>query len=121
MIKHTKMINLCYEVFPNKQEIALHFPSLFSTWVTMCNPKRLRKRGAVLAEIRKESYYVADNVLRRVHGKPMRTLVLSTDPKNNPPQQLVNFIKGPPKATAAGLCSCSSWDLFQLGCKCGGN
>ena len=118
------MLNKCYEVFPRKQEIALHFPSFYSTWASLYGRKsKMRKRGDLLNDIRKESYYIKDNVLRRLHGKPIRSLILSIDPKDNPPTELLNWINGsnPKSQKPSGSCVCSSWNLFQLGCKCGGN
>lgn len=116
MIKHSKMLNKCYITYD--QKIALHFPSFYSTWASLHN-KNTGKRGEILADIRNEPYYIKDNVLKRVNGTPMRVLILSTDPKDSPPQQLLDFIT-PPVPNAKGLCSCSTRDLFNSGCKCGG-
>jgi len=129
------MLKSCYTVLKTPARIALHFPSFFSTWGATCKASTTTsKRGDMLKVIRGESYYIKDNVLIRVSGKPMRTLILSLDPKDNPPAELLNWIVGGlfsspkthasipnPKATKSSVgCICSSRNLFQFGCKCGG-
>ena len=124
------MLKLCYAVLKNPARIALHFPSFFSTWSATCKASTTTsKRGDMLKVIRGESYYIKDNALVRIKGKPMRSLILSLDPKDKPPAEVLNWIIGScfnnsPIASKAKLsvgCVCSSRNLFQFGCKCGGN
>lgn len=79
-----------------KRRIALHFPTFYTRWTETYRRKGHEqfKRPTMLGYIREESYYIKDNALRRVGGKPMRSLILSLDPEDNPPDGLLYLADG---------------------------
>lgn len=74
-----------------KRRIAIHFPSFYNEWAKEARRKGLEpfKKQTMMSYIRDEPYYVADNVVKRVQGKPVRSLILSLDPQDNPPDALL--------------------------------
>lgn len=79
-----------------KRRIAIHFPTFYSKWTETFRRKGFEqfKRGTILSYIREESYFIADNYLKRIGGKPVRTLVLSLDSEDNPPDGLLYLADG---------------------------
>jgi len=79
-----------------KKRIAIHFPTFYSKWTETYRRKGHEqfKRGTMLSYIREEPYYIEDNKLKRIGGKPTRSLVLSLDPEDNPPDGLLYLAEG---------------------------
>ena len=76
-----------------KRRIAIHFPTFYSIWAENYRRKGLDpfKRGTILSYIKEEPYFIEDNYLKRINGKPIRTLVLSLDKEDNTPSGLSYF------------------------------
>jgi hypothetical protein len=74
-----------------KRRIALHFPSFYNQWSKEARKKGMEpfKRQTILTYIRDEKYYIEDNMVKRIQGKPVRSLILSLDPQDNPPDALI--------------------------------
>jgi len=74
-----------------KRRIALHFPSFYNEWSKEARKKGMEpfKRQTILSYIRDEKYYIEDNVVKRIQGKPVRSLLLSLDPQDAPADALV--------------------------------
>jgi len=74
-----------------KRRIALHFPSFYNQWSKEARKKGMEpfKRQTIITYIRDEKYYIEDNIVKRIQGKPVRSLILSLDPADNPPDALV--------------------------------
>lgn len=79
-----------------KRRIAIHFPTFYSKWTETFRRKGFEqfKRGTILSYIREELYFIDDNKLRRINGKPVRALILSLDPEDNPPDGLLYLADG---------------------------
>lgn len=98
---HEKLTNY-YTVFTQNKEmkgkrrIAIHFPTFYSLWTETYRRKGLEqfKRATMLSYIKEEKYFLADNHLKRIHGKPTRCLILSLDPEDNPPDGLLYLADG---------------------------
>jgi hypothetical protein len=88
-----------------KRRIALHFTSTYSKWTEAYRRQGHEqfKRQTILSYIREESYYIADNKLKRIHGKPVRALHLSLDPQDNPPAGLLYLADGGPETDDVGI------------------
>lgn len=73
-----------------KRRIALHFPSFYNEWSKEARKKGMEpfKRQTIINYIRDEKYYIEDNAVKRIQGKPVRSLILSLDPQDNPPDAL---------------------------------
>jgi DNA primase len=82
-----------------KRRIALHFPTFYSKWTERYRRQGHEqfKRGTMLGYIREEPYYIKDNKLKRINGKPVRSLILSLDPEDNPPDGLLYLADGGPQ------------------------
>lgn len=101
---HDKLTNY-YTVFTQNKEakgkrrIAVHFPTFYSLWTETYRRKGLEqfKRATMLSYIKEEKYFLADNHLKRIHGKPTRCLILSLDPEDNPPDGLLYLADGVPE------------------------
>lgn len=74
-----------------KRRIALHFTTFYNKWTESYRRKGHEqfKRQTMLSYIREEPYYIEDNKSKRIHGKPVRALILSLDPEDNPPDALL--------------------------------
>jgi Domain of unknown function (DUF3854) len=88
-----------------KRRIALHFPTFYNIWVQ--NYRRQGneqfKKGTMLSYIRDESYFICDNKLKRINGRPQRSLYLSLDPEDNPPDGLLYLAAGGLQEDEAGV------------------
>ena len=86
-----------YMVFneSGKRRIAIHFPTFYSKWTETYRRKGHEqfKRGTMLSYIREESYFIEEK-LKRVNGKPMRTVILSLEDDDNPPDGLKYLADG---------------------------
>lgn len=88
-----------------KRRIALHFPTFYNKWTESYRRKGHEqfKRQTMLSYIREEKYYIEDNKLKRIHGKPIRALHLSLDPEDNPPPGLLYLADGGPEVDEGGI------------------
>ncbi|RJR13784.1 DUF3854 domain-containing protein [Candidatus Parcubacteria bacterium] len=73
-----------------KKRIALHFPSFYNEWSKEARRKGMEpfKRQTILSYIRDEKYYIKDNEVKRIYSKPVRSLILSLDECDSPPDAL---------------------------------
>lgn len=87
-----------------KRRLALHFPSFYNEWSKEARKKGMEpfKRQTILSYIRDEKYYIEDNQVKRIQGKPVRSLLLSLDPQDNPPDALI-FLAASVSETADDL------------------
>jgi len=87
-----------YTIFTKdgKKQIALHFVTFYNIWVQSYRRQGNEqfKRGTMLSYIREESYFICDNKLKRINGRPQRSLFLSLEPENNPPDGLLFLAAG---------------------------
>jgi DNA primase len=98
---HEKVENF-YTVFTQNKEakgkrrMAIHFPTFYTVWTETYRRKGHEqfKRGTMLSYIKEEPYYLQDKLLKRIHGKPTRSLILSLDPEDNPPDGLIYLADG---------------------------
>lgn len=90
-----------------KKRIALHFPTFYNTWVEGYRRQGNEqfKSGTMLSYIREEPYFICDNKLKRINGRTTRSLFLSLDPEDNPPDGLVYLAGGGPTEDESGVAS----------------
>lgn len=84
-----------------KRRVALHFPTAYAVWraliddiysnVEMDEKPQTPSKEEIMKEIRDEPYYISDNVLKRINGRPQRSLILSLDPEDDPEDVLLAF------------------------------
>ena len=88
-----------------KRRIALHFPTFYSAWVESYRRQGNEqfKKGTILSYIREEPYFIEDNKLKRINGRPQRCLFLSLDPEDNPPDGLLFLAAGGHQTDEVGV------------------
>jgi hypothetical protein len=93
-----------YEIFTTeepkgKRRLAFHLPCVYNIWkknaTTVCEneglePKLISKADLMRA-LRDEPYYITDNKLKRVNGRPQRSMILSLDEEDDPEGVLLSF------------------------------
>ena len=81
-----------------RRQIALHFRSFYSQWTDHYRRKGNEqfKAATMLAYIKEEPYYIADDKHKRIgpEKKGTRCLILSLDEEDNPPPGLLSLADG---------------------------
>jgi hypothetical protein len=88
----------------DKEYLALHFPTFYKNWKKnikknppkklvkwrkYCKESLLTEKTALMELFKSSTYYVDQNVLKRLRGKTTRCLILSLAPEDKPPVRLL--------------------------------
>jgi hypothetical protein len=100
--------------------VYLHFPSFYSVWKMIEEENQKIKFSSIFQNVKKQTYFIAENKLIRMNDKSTRVLILSLDEYDVPPKGLLDFVAAKIQLMEQRKCNCSIKILFQKGCQCGG-